>query len=183
MESQQGNFLIATPRMPDPRFRRQVVYLCAHNEAEGAMGLIINQPSEITLAEVLVEAGFAPPPQPLPPVYLGGPVEMEAGFFLFSADYQCPHYLEVTSRIRLSRDVEILRDISAGRAPVDYLFALGYAGWGPGQLEAELVEDCWLVLPGDYAVIFHTPDQRKWKQAASLGGIDIASFGDVVGTA
>jgi len=183
MESLQGNFLIATPRMPDPRFRQQVVYLCAHNEAEGAMGLIINQPTDSSLTEVMEGAGIELPPHPLPPIYLGGPVEMEAGFFLYSADYQCPHYLEVNERIRLSRDVAILRDIARGQAPADYLFALGYSGWGPGQLEAELAEDCWLVLPGDYQVIFHTPDQRKWKQAASLAGIDIAIFGDVVGSA
>lgn len=147
------------------------------------MGLIINQPTGFSLAEVMAGAEIALPSQPLPPVYLGGPVEMEAGFFLYSSDYACPHFVEVTENIHLSRDVEILRDIARGRAPVDYLFALGYSGWGPGQLEAELSEDCWLVLPGDYQVIFRTPDQRKWKQAASLGGIDIAIFGDVIGSA
>lgn len=85
--------------------------------------------------------------------------------------------------IRLSNDVEILHDIARGHAPVDYLFALGYSGWAPGQLEAELAEDCWLVLPGDYQVIFQTPDQCKWKQAARLGGIDITIFGELVGSA
>lgn len=183
MESLQGNFLIATPKMPDPRFHQQVVYLCVHNDAEGAMGLIINQPTGHSLAEVMAGAGMELPPQPLPLIHLGGPVEMESGFFLFSADYVCPHYLEVTDRIRLSNDVEILRDIARGQAPVDYLFALGYSGWASGQLEAELAEDCWLVLPGDYRVIFNTPNQRKWKQAALLGGIDITIFGDVVGSA
>lgn len=183
MDSLQGNFLIATPRMPDPRFSRQVVYLCGHNETEGAMGLIINQPTDHNLAEVLAGAAIEVPPWPLPSIHLGGPVEMEAGFFLFSADYECPHYLEVTERIRLSSDAEILRDIARGRGPADYLFALGYSGWAPGQLEAELAEDSWLVLPGDYQVIFHVPDQNKWKQAASLGGVDIAIFGEVVGSA
>jgi putative transcriptional regulator len=183
METLQGNFLIATPQMPDPRFKQQVVYICAHNEAEGAMGLIINQPTDHSLAEVMAGAEIELPPQPLPPIHLGGPVEMESGFFLFSADYSCRHYLEVTERIRLSNDVEILRDIARGQGPVDYLFALGYSGWGSGQLEAELAEDCWLVLPGDYQVIFQTPDQQKWKQAARLGGIDITIFGEVVGSA
>jgi len=183
MESLQGNFLIATPRMPDPRFKQQVVYLCAHNDAEGAMGLIINQVSSHSLAEVMEGAGIQVPSLSLPPIHLGGPVEMEAGFFLFSADFECQHYLEVTSRIRLSSDVAILRDIARGAAPADYLFALGYSGWAPGQLERELADDAWLVLPGDYEVIFHTPVERKWKQAASLGGIDIAIFGGVVGSA
>ena len=183
MESLQGNFLIATPQMADPRFRQQVVYLCAHDEAEGAMGLIINQISGHTLAEVMVGAGIEVPPLALPPIHLGGPVEMEAGFFLFSADFHCRHYLEVTSRIRLSSDVAILHDIARGKAPIDYLFALGYSGWAPGQLESELAEDTWLVLPGDYEVIFHTSVQRKWKEAAGLAGIDIAIFGGVVGSA
>lgn len=108
---------------------------------------------------------------------------MEAGFFLFSAEFSCQHYLEVTSRIRLSSDVAILRDIARGGPPMDYLFALGYSGWGPGQLENELADDAWLLLPGDYGVIFHTPVERKWKEAANLGGIDIAIFGGVVGSA
>ena len=183
MESLQGNFLIATPQMPDPRFRQQVVYLCAHNEAEGAMGLIINQVSDHSLAEVISGVGIEALPKALPPIYLGGPVEMEAGFFLFSAEFECSHYLEVTSRIRLSSDVAILRDIARGIAPTDYLFALGYSGWAPGQLESELADDTWLVLPGDYGVIFHTPVERRWKEAASLVGIDIAIFGGVVGSA
>ena len=183
MESLQGSFLIATPRMPDPRFRKQVVYLCAHNEQEGAMGIIINQPTDHNLAEVLEGTDLPVPETPLPTIYLGGPVEMEAGFFLFSSDYSCPHYLEVTSRIRLSRDVEILRDIARGAPPADYLFALGYSGWAPGQLEGELADDSWLVLPGDFDVIFRTPDERKWKQAALLSGIDIDVFADVVGSA
>lgn len=183
MESLQGNFLIATPQMSDPRFRQQVVYICAHNDDEGAMGLIINQASEHSLAEVMEGAAIEAPSLLLPPVYLGGPVEMEAGFFLFSSDYDCPHYLEVTSKIRLSSDLVILRDIARGVAPVDYLFLLGYSGWGPGQLERELIDDIWLVLPGDYDVIFHTPVEHKWKRAASLGGIDIAIFGGVVGSA
>ncbi|NTV15618.1 MAG: YqgE/AlgH family protein [Desulfobulbaceae bacterium] len=183
MESLQGNFLIATPQMPDPRFRQQVVYLCGHNAAEGAMGLVINQLSGHNLDEVMAGLGIAPPVSSLPPIHLGGPVETEAGFFLFSADFDCPHYLEVTSRIRLSSDVAILRDIARGVAPADYLFALGYSGWAPGQLESELAEDTWLVLPGDYEVIFHTPVDRKWKEAARLGGIDIAIFGGVVGSA
>jgi putative transcriptional regulator len=169
--------------MPDPRFRKQVVYLCAHSEAEGAMGLIINQPTRHSLAEVLEGVNIEVPVRPLPPVYLGGPVEMAAGFFLFSAEFDCPHYLEVSNRIRLSRDLEILRDIAAGREPADYLFTLGYSGWAPGQLENELAADGWLVLPGDYEVIFNTPDERKWTKAAGLGGIDISLFGDVTGSA
>ena len=172
MDSLQGNFLIATPRMPDPRFHQQVVYLCAHNEAEGAMGLIINQPTDHSLAEVMAGAGIELPPHPLPAIYLGGPVEMESGFFLFSADHGCPHYLEVTEQIRLSNDVEILRDIARGQAPVDYLFALGYSGWGPGQLAEEVTQGAWLLTAVDERWVFAANVETVWEQSLRQMGID-----------
>lgn len=183
MESLQGNFLIATPHMPDPRFFKKVVYLCGHDGAEGAMGLMINHPTAHSLAEVMEGAGIEVPERILPPVYLGGPMEMEAGFFLFSDDFQCANYLEVSKNLRLSSDIEILRAISAGRQPERFLFALGYAGWAPGQLENELADDGWLALPGDEGVIFDTPDGEKWQEAARRLGIDIATFDGTVGSA
>lgn len=183
MDSLQGNFLIATPHMPDPRFHQKVVYLCGHSAAEGAMGLIINHPTPHTLAEVMEGAGIQVPEKDFPPIYLGGPMEMEAGFFIFSKDFDCPHFMEITDNLRLSSDVEILRAIAQGRQPELYLFALGYAGWAPGQLEKELADDGWLALPGDEEVIFNTPDEKKWAAAALQSGIDIATFGDVVGSA
>lgn len=183
MKSLQGNFLIATPHMPDPRFFKKVVYLCGHSDDEGAMGLMINHPTSHTLAEVMEGLGIEVPEGILPSVYLGGPMEMEAGFFLFSSDFECCNYLEVTENLRLTSDVEILKAISGGRLPERYIFALGYAGWGPGQLENELADDGWLALPGDEDVIFNTPDDRKWEEAARRLGIDIATFGNVVGSA
>jgi putative transcriptional regulator len=183
MDSLQGNFLIATSHMPDPRFQKQVVYLCSHTPEEGAMGLIINHPTPHSLAEVMEGADIPVPDLELPPIYLGGPVEMEAGFILFSGEFACPHFIQVTPNIRLSSDVEILRDISNGKLPEKYLFALGYAGWAPGQLESELADDGWLALPGDEEVIFTVPDDEKWAEAARRLGIDIATFGDMVGSA
>ena len=183
MDSLQGSFLIATPRMPDPRFHKMVVYLCGHAPEEGAMGIIINHPTSHNLAEVMEGAGIQVPEMVLPPIYLGGPMEMEAGFFLFSKDFECANFIQVTDELRLSSDVEILRAISQGRQPERYLFALGYAGWAPGQLENELGDDGWLALPGDEEVIFNTPDEKKWEKAALQLGIDISTFGDVVGSA
>lgn len=183
MDSLKGNFLIATSHMPDPRFHEKVVYLCGHSPTEGAMGLIINHPTTHTLAEVMAGAGIKVPEKILPPIYLGGPMEMEAGFFIFSKDFECANFMEITDNLRLSSDVEILRAISEGRQPDLYLFALGYAGWAPGQLETELADDGWLALPGDEKVIFNTPDKHKWSEAALQLGIDIATFGDVVGSA
>ena len=183
MEPLTGNFLIATSRMPDPRFQRQVVFICGHSDDEGAMGIVINHPTPHTLSEVLEGARIPVPEIALPPIYLGGPVEMESGFFLFTGDFECPNFIQVTPNIRLSRDVEILWEISRSHEPEKYLFALGYAGWSPGQLEQELVDDGWLALPGDEEIIFDTPDERKWEKAALQLGVDIETYGDAVGSA
>lgn len=183
MESLAGQFLISTLQMPDPRFQGQVIYLCAHNE-EGAMGLVINNPNpEITLVDILRGTDMPIPKGPLPPVYIGGPVEMDAGFILFSSDYSAHYELEISDKISLSRDNRLLNDIARSRGPKHYLFMLGYAGWGPGQLEMELVDNGWLTVPADFDVIFNTPDELKWKMAAGKHGIDISIFGDMIGNA
>lgn len=181
MDSLNGHFLISTPQMPDPRFQEQVIYMCAHNK-EGAMGLVINNPNrEITLLDVLHGANMTIPEGPIPPVYIGGPVEMDAGFILYRAEDDRFHSLEVADNVSLSRDATLLEEISRGTGPGDYLFMLGYAGWGPGQLEAELMDNGWLTVPGDLDVLFHTPDECKWKKAAYKFGIDISIFGDMIG--
>ncbi|MGR0482104.1 MAG: YqgE/AlgH family protein [Candidatus Electronema sp. V4] len=183
MENLTGHFLVATPQMPDPRFREQVIYICAHSR-EGSMGVAINNPNqEITMMEILLSTNIPLPKGPLPPVYTGGPVEMESGFILYRADQQRGSGLAVTPEIALSRESRLLEDISKGRGPKDYLFLLGYAGWGPGQLEAELLDNSWLTVPGDIGVLFHTPDEQKWKKAARRFGIDISMFSGVVGNA
>jgi putative transcriptional regulator len=183
MENLTGHFLIATPQMPDPRFREQVIYICAHSR-EGAMGVSINNPSqEITMMEILLSTNIPLPQGPLPPVYTGGPVEMESGFILYSSEKPIGSGLSVTSNIGLSRESKLLEDISKGQGPKDYLFLLGYAGWGPGQLEMELLDNSWLTVPGDSSILFHTPDEFKWKSAARRFGIDISMFSSVVGNA
>ena len=183
MENLTGHFLIATPQMPDPRFREQVIYICAHSR-EGAMGVSINNPSqEITMMEILLSTNIPLPKGPLPPVYTGGPVEIESGFILYSSDRPIDSGLSVTSNIALSRESKLLEEISKGHGPRDYLFLLGYAGWGPGQLEMELVDNSWLTVPGDISILFHTPDEFKWKSAARRFGIDISMFSSVVGNA
>ena len=186
MESLAGHFLISTPQMADPRFHQQVIYLCAHN-ADGAMGLVINNPNrEITLLDILQGSNLAIPTGPLPPVYMGGPVEMDAGFILFrseSADTDESYAVEVKPGISLSRDSRLLERISHGQGPKRFLFMLGYAGWAAGQLEGELMDNSWLTVPADLDVLFDTPDEDKWRQAAMKFGIDISIFGDIVGSA
>ncbi|MCW5198957.1 YqgE/AlgH family protein [Desulfobulbus sp. F3] len=183
MENLTGHFLIATPQMHDPRFQEQVIYICAHSR-EGAMGVAINNPNqEISMMEILLSTNIPLPEGPLPPVYTGGPVEMESGFILYSADRQIGSGLAVTQNISLSRESKLLEEISKGFGPKEYLFLLGYAGWGAGQLEAELVDNSWLTVPGDPSILFHTPDELKWKKAAHRFGIDISMFSGIVGNA
>ncbi len=178
-----GSFLISTQNMPDPRFEEQVIYICAHSE-DGAMGLTINKPNSMfSLAEILTSANLPIPENELPPVYIGGPVELESAFILFTSDYRTEYQLEVTPTTFLSRETKILEDIANGKGPEKYLFLLGYAGWGPGQLENELLADGWLTVPGNDMIIFDTPDEEKWRAAAMLYGIDISVFGDVIGRA
>jgi len=183
MESLQGHFLISTRQMPDPRFQEQVIYLCVHND-EGAMGLVVNNPNhEITMLDVFHGASLPLPKGPLPPVYIGGPVGMDSGFILFSPEDSKFTSLEVADDVFLSRDVRLLEIIAQGKSPEDFLFMLGYAGWGPGQLETELMDNGWLTVPGNTEILFHTPDENKWKMAAYQYGIDISVFGDVIGYA
>ncbi len=178
-----GSFLISTPKMPDPRFEEQVVYICAHNQ-EGAMGVVINRPNQMfTLGEVLQGAGLPIPEGELPPVYIGGPVELESAFILYTSDYHTEFELAVSPTISLSRETKVLEDIAASRGPEKYLFILGYAGWGPGQLEQELVDNGWLTVPSDDHIIFDVADEDKWRNAAMLYGIDISVFSDIVGKA
>ncbi|MCX5870231.1 MAG: YqgE/AlgH family protein [Deltaproteobacteria bacterium] len=178
-----GSFLISTPRMPDPRFSEQVLYICVHSH-EGTMALVINRPNLfLTMDEILRGANLPVPESILPPVYSGGPVEPASACILFSSDYQAEQQLAISATISLSRDVRLLEDIARGQGPEKYLFILGYAGWGPGQLEQELVAEGWLVVPADDALVFDVPDEEKWQRAALLYGIDIATYGDMIGNA
>lgn len=183
IERLTGSFLISTPHMPDPRFEEQVIYICAHS-SEGAMGVAINKPNSFfSIPEILKSANLPVPSKELPPVYIGGPVELESAFILYKSDYSTEFQLEVSPTISLSRETKILEDIANSAGPEKYLFILGYAGWGPGQLEAELMDDGWLTVPAYDHVIFDVPDDEKWKTAASIYGIDISTFGDVIGYA
>jgi putative transcriptional regulator len=183
MDSLAGHFLISTPQMPDPRFQEQVIYLCVHNE-DGAMGLVINNPNpELTLLDVLHGSNLALPAGTLPQVYMGGPVEIDAGFIIHDSLIADRHSVEVEPGVFLSRDSRLLEDISLGHGPKHFLFMLGYAGWGAGQLEGELIDNSWLTVPADLDVLFHTPDTLKWRRAAQKFGIDISSFGDIIGYA
>ncbi len=178
-----GSFLVSTPQMPDPRFEEHVIYICAHS-SEGAMGVAINQPhSVLTLPEILRGANLSVPDVVFAPVYMGGPVELESAFILYKSGYKTKHQLDISETISLTRETRVLEDISRNRGPDHYLFILGYTGWGPGQLEHELVHNGWLTVPADDEIIFSSADNEKWKAAALQLGIDITTYDDVIGYA
>ena len=178
-----GFFLISTQKMPDPRFEEQVILICAHSE-DGAMGVAVNRPNSMfSLAEILRSAQLPIPEKKLPPVHICGPVELESAFILYTSSYSTEYQLEVTPTIFLTRETKVLEDIAKSKGPEKYLFLLGYAGWGPGQLERELLADGWLTVPGNDTIIFDTEDDEKWRAAAMQFGIDISVYDDVAGRA
>lgn len=184
MESLAGYFLIATHQIPDPRFAERVIYLCRHEDAEGAMGFIVNQPlADLTLAELYTSMSMDIPNVALPNIFMGGPVEMNGIFFLHSSDYTTANDLEVTESVRLSRSPAILDAIANNQGPRDYRCLIGYAGWAPGQLEEEVSHEGWLILPASYNDLFKTSPEAMWKQIAARYGIDITTFSDQTGYA
>ena len=183
IETLTGSFLLSTAQMPDPRFAAQVIYICSHSH-EGALGIAINKPSpEITLEEILLGNSLPVPPDLAAPVYIGGPVEPAAAFILYQSDYVTEHHLEVSSTVYLTRNTKVLEDIAHECGPEKFLFAIGYAGWGPGQLEQELISQGWLTIPAQDSIIFDVPDDEKWHQAAAMYGIDISIYQDLIGNA
>ncbi len=168
-----GHILIAMPGMRDTRFQRSVVYVCAHNE-EGAMGLVVNKLIDsLTFDELLQQLGIEnPQPGQKIDVHFGGPVESGRGFVLHSAEYQQDSTLQVDERIAMTATLDILRDIAAGEGPKRHLFALGYAGWGPGQLDSELQANGWLTADANETLVFSAELSDKWDAAIKALGID-----------
>lgn len=170
-----NQFLIAMPALADPFFARTVAYLCQHNE-EGALGIIVNRPSELTLADIMeqMEIEVQEPSLGQVPIYFGGPVQPERGFVLHEPVGEWNSTLKVSDSISLTTSRDILEALGHGRGPKNILVALGYAGWGKGQLEREIVENSWLHAPADQSIIFRQPAANRWKAAAELVGVDIA---------
>jgi putative transcriptional regulator len=187
-----GKLLIAMPGIGDPRFERSVVYLCAHNE-KGAMGLIINKPAgDLSYAnlieQVMGEAGELDARNLSAlenlPVLLGGPVETSRGFILHSDDYKSDEaMLSVNTGFCVTASIDILRAIAAGRGPRRSLMALGYAGWGPGQLEHEIRANGWLSGTADRDVVLDAKLDTKWKRALAALGVSAAMLSSEGGQA
>jgi putative transcriptional regulator len=170
-----NHFLIAMPGMADPSFARTVTYLCQHNE-EGALGIIVNRPSELTLSDIMEQMEIDVREQAIGqiPVYFGGPVQPERGFILHEPAGDWSSTLKVSDSISLTTSRDILEAIGQGEGPRKILVALGYAGWGKGQLEREIAENSWLNAPANQSIIFNQPAAGRWKAAAELMGVDIS---------
>ncbi|MFQ5623141.1 MAG: YqgE/AlgH family protein [Paracoccaceae bacterium] len=169
-----GKLLVAMPGMGDTRFERAVIFMCAHSD-DGAMGLIVNKPApDLRFVDLLEQLGIdAESPQSAIRVHFGGPVEHGRGFVLHSAEYSSSEAtMAVSDEFGMTATVDILRDIAAGRGPQRSLLALGYAGWGPGQLEAELQANGWLTCDASADLVFGTGDVAKWEAALASIGID-----------
>jgi putative transcriptional regulator len=183
-------FLIAMPGMKDERFARTVIYVCAHSD-EGAMGLIINQPQDLRFPDLLVQLGIVdqgasiklPPPARDFIVRHGGPVDRSRGFVLHSDDYRVESSMPVSEEMCLTATIDILRAIAAGRGPRRALMALGYAGWGAGQLETEIAENGWLTCPASPEFLFDSDLDRKYERVLASIGINLAHFSQVAGHA
>ena len=179
-----GHLLIAMPGMRDERFAKSVIYMCAHNE-EGAMGLVVNQVLEsLTFSDLLEQLGIEEGVlgDDLS-VHFGGPVEAGRGFVLHSIDYNQDATLPVEEDIGLTATVDILKAIARGKGPDQYLLALGYAGWGPGQLDTEIRANGWLHVAADAELIFGRDIEDKWERSIGKLGIDPRMLSDEAGHA
>lgn len=167
-----GQLLVAMPQMNDSRFARTVVYLCAHTE-DGAMGLVVNKPLEnVEFPELLEQLELQPAVgNPNVRVHFGGPVESGRGFVLHTADYVQDGTMVVDGNIALTATTDILKDIADGKGPRASVLVLGYAGWGPGQLDDEIEQNGWLSVAADDALVFGDDPDAVWGEALAKIGI------------
>jgi len=176
------HLLVALPSLADATFARSVALICQHDE-NGAMGVLINQPSEYTLGEVLAQMDIATGDETLRArvVLNGGPVHPERGFVIHDDARPWDSSLAVGDGLFLTTSRDILEAMASGEGPANALVTLGCAGWADGQLETELAENSWLAVPADADVLFHTPLEQRWQGAAARIGVDLFRLTDYSG--
>jgi putative transcriptional regulator len=182
MRSLRDHFLIAMPAMADPNFTETVTYVCKHDD-EGAFGVIVNRPSDMSVAQMFAELELGLDDRELreQPVLRGGPVERERGFVLHRSSESFAATLDGDIKVTVSPD--ILAAIAQGGGPRPVMIALGYAGWDGGQLEAELRANAWLTVPANPAIVFDTPFEQRWTAALTLPGVDLNHITNYAGHA
>lgn len=179
-----GQFLIAMPAMADPNFDRTVTYICEHN-ADGALGIIVNRPTTMSLGEILEQMDLTAADMGLAaqPVLQGGPVQPERGFVIHDSEEAFDSTLDVADGLKVTTSRDILVALAENRGPMRSVIALGYAGWTAGQLEAEMAANAWLTVPASAEIIFSVPYERRWESAAALLGIDMSTISPEAGHA
>lgn len=179
-----SHLLIATPTLLGAPFERSVIQLCQYND-NGAMGLMVNCLSELTLADVLRQMKLESSLEEVldTPVLVGGPVRPERGFVLHSGRHNWDSSFRISPQLSVTTSRDVLAAMAVGEGPADALVILGYSGWGPGQLESELRENSWLTAPTASNLLFNTPLESRWTAAAQSIGIDLSLMTDYTGHA
>jgi putative transcriptional regulator len=179
-----GQILVAMPALVDPNFSQTVILICAHSP-EGAMGIVLNRPLERPSFEgLLQQLEIAPvPPQREIRLCAGGPVENVRGFVVHTTDWMAEGTLRVDEGLGLTTSLDILKAVAQGQGPRECLLALGYAGWGPGQLEVEFGQNSWLSVPADEALVFEGENDTRWRRAMQKLHVDPALLSSTAGHA
>lgn len=179
-----NHFLIAMPAMSDKNFARTLTLVCEHND-QGALGVIVNRPTDMSLATLFerVDIALGDAPFAAQPVYFGGPVQTDRGFVLHRPVGQWQSTLDLGSDIGLTSSRDILRAMAEHGGPEEVLVTLGYAGWAAGQLEWELSQNAWLTVRADPRIVFDLPPEERLVAAMQLLGVDFANLSDVAGHA
>jgi putative transcriptional regulator len=180
-------FLVAAPHLKDPNFDSTVVFMVEHDDEEGSLGLVINRESEMTLERVLVQMKLAVPTEGIANgdhrVHYGGPVSPELGWIVHTPDWRGQGTRLVGDAVAVSASLEVLRAIASGEGPREFLFCLGYAGWGPGQLVEEIKTGSWFNVPFESELIFEVEVEQRWRTAIERLGIDPMALAPMVGDA
>jgi putative transcriptional regulator len=184
MSSLEGQLLIAMPGMRDPNFSETVAFICKHDD-DGAIGIVVNRPSDMSLGEVCRQLKFEINlgDDENQPIMNGGPVQPDRGFVLHQSDDAFDSTVDPDAPVKVTVSQDILKAIARGEGPKPALVALGYAGWSGGQLENEIAANAWLLVPTEPSILFDTPIEQRWQAAAGLIGIDIRQVTSYAGHA
>jgi putative transcriptional regulator len=176
------HFLMAMPAMADPFFSKTLTYICEHSD-QGALGLVVNRPIDLTLKDLLDQLDISSDDQALKelPIMFGGPIQLDRGFVLHQPVGEWQSTMVVSNEIGLTTSLDILRAIAGGESPKHLLVALGYSGWAPGQIEHELSQNAWLTVPASPRIIFDLPAEERLTAAMRSLGVDFSALSDEVG--
>ena len=180
----RNQLLIAMPSLGDSYFNQSVTLICQHDE-HGAMGVVINKPLNATVTSLLEQLNIPLKNKNLSEIYAlgGGPIQPERGFVLHNAKRSWEMGIKISDELTLTASHDILSDIANDKGPKDFLLILGYAGWEPGQLEQELLDNIWLTCPSEQSILFSMPYGQRWQGASYTLGVDVSLLGDVAGHA